>query len=218
MKTDRTTLKRLPNRGSHDRESIDAILDAGIICHVAFNIDGQPCIIPTSYVRIGDDVYIHGSAASRMLRQLSGGMPMSLAVTHLDGMVLARSGFHHSMNYRSVILYGEASLVSEAAEKKTALDALVEHLVPGRTRDARGASELELKATTVLRIPITEGSAKVRTGPPADEPEDMDLGIWAGVIPLRYETGPLETDPLLEPGIEPPDYVVGFRPPGEPRD
>ena len=218
MKTERSSLSRLPKRGSHDRQTIDAILDAGIICHVAFNLDGEPSIIPTSYVRIGDDLYIHGSAASRMLRGLSQGIALSLAVTHLDGMVLARSGFHHSMNYRSVVVYGKASLVDEPEEKRRALDALVEHLVPGRTRDARGANELELKATTVLRIPLVEGSAKIRTGPPADEPEDMDMGIWAGVIPLGYRTGPLETDPLLEDGISPPDYVRSFRPPGEPRD
>jgi nitroimidazol reductase NimA-like FMN-containing flavoprotein (pyridoxamine 5'-phosphate oxidase superfamily) len=208
--TARTTLKRLPKRGAFDRESINQILDEGFICHVGFAVDGQPFVIPTGYARAGDRLFIHGSQASRMLRTLGQGIDVCLTVTLIDGLVLARSAFHHSMNYRSVVVFGRATVVDEPEEKLAALRALSEHMIPGRWDDAREPNERELQLTTVLSLPLAEASAKVRTGPPLDDEEDYDLPIWAGVIPLRLIAGAPTPDPRLPAGIAPPSYAVDY--------
>src|SRR6201988_3667200 len=185
--TDRTQVKRLPKRGAYDRETVFKILDEGFVCHVGFAVDGQPYVIPTNYGRSGDTLYLHGSAASRMLRTLSGGVPVCVTVTHVDGLVLARSAFHHSVNYRSVVILGTARLVSEPAEKMAALRLFTEHIMRGRWGEIRQPNEQELKGTTVLALPIEEVSAKVRTGGPVDDEADYELPIWAGVLPLETE-------------------------------
>jgi len=208
--TARTRVVREPHRGAYDRELINQILDESFICHVGFVVDGQPFVIPTGYGRVGDDLYIHGSAASRMLRQLSSGIPVCVTVTLLDGLVLARSVFNHSMNYRSVVVLGTAELVSDPVEKVKALHSLSEHIVPGRWDQSRGPSEQELKATWVLRLPLTECSAKIRTGPPIDDEEDYSLPAWAGVIPLRLVAGQPIADPKLAPEIATPDNVAHY--------
>jgi|SRR5271166_5289447 len=187
--TPRTRVIREPHRGVYDRNTVNAILDEAFLCHVGFIVDGQPYVIPTSYGRAGNVLYIHGSAASRMLRNLDKGIPLCITVTLLDGLVLARSVFNHSMNYRSVVILGTATLVSDPAEKIAALRALTEHILPGRWEDARQPSEKELKVTSVLRIPIEEFSAKVRLGPPIDDEEDYSFPSWAGVIPLEMTVG-----------------------------
>ena len=210
----RTTLKRLPRRGVFDRAAVHAILDEGLVCHVGFVADGQPFVIPTTYARVEDRLYVHGSAASRMLRELSGGIPVAVTVTLLDGLVLARSAFHHSMNYRSVVVLGQATLVGDPAEKSAALEAIVEHVVPGRSRLVRGPNEKELLATSVLRLDLVEVSAKVRTGPPIDDEEDLGLDCWAGVLPLRLVPGEPVADPQLPPGRAPSPDVTGYRRPG----
>ncbi|HKM68263.1 MAG TPA: pyridoxamine 5'-phosphate oxidase family protein [Candidatus Acidoferrum sp.] len=183
--TERTQVKRLPKRGKYDRETVHAILDAGFVCHVGFSMDGQPYVIPTNYGRLGDIVYLHGSAASRMLRTLSEGVPVSVTVTHVDGLVLARSAFHHSVNYRSVVILGTARLVEDTAEKMEALRVFTEHVMKGRWDDVRQPTEQELKATTVLALPLEEVSAKIRTGGPVDDEADYTLPVWAGVLPLE---------------------------------
>lgn len=183
--TDRTQVRRLPKRGRYDRETVHQILDTGIVCHVGFNVDGQPYVIPTNYGRKDDTLYIHGSAASRMLRTLGGGIPVCVTVTHLDGLVLARSAFHHSVNYRSVVILGTAKLVEDPAQKKEALRIFTEQVMQGRWNDIRQPTEQELKATTVLAIELEEVSAKVRTGGPVDDEEDYTLPVWAGVVPLQ---------------------------------
>src|ERR1700722_3468874 len=185
--TTRTRLVREAERAVYDRAAAYRILDEGFICHVGFVVDGQPFVIPTGYGRVGDHLYIHGSAASRMLRNLDQGVSVCITVTLLDGLVLARSVFNHSMNYRSVVILGTASLVDDAAEKLAALRALSEHIIPGRWDDARQPNEKELKATSVLRLPITEFSAKVRVGPAVDDEEDYSFPTWAGVIPLEIK-------------------------------
>ena len=212
--TPRTTLKRLPSRGVFDQAAVHAILDEGLICHVGFVVDGQPFVIPTIYARVDDRVYVHGSAASRMLRSLAGGVDVCVTVTLLDGLVLARSAFHHSMNYRSVVVLGRATLVEDAGEKQTALEAVVEHVVPGRSAVVRGPSEKELLATSVLRLDLVEVSAKVRTGPPVDEEEDLGLDCWAGVLPLRLTPGPPVADPLQPGDRAPSPEVANYRRPG----
>jgi nitroimidazol reductase NimA-like FMN-containing flavoprotein (pyridoxamine 5'-phosphate oxidase superfamily) len=189
MPTARTRVVREPHRGVYDREAVNRILDEAFLCHVGFVADGQPFVIPTSYGRDGDVLYIHGSAASRMLRNLQQGIAVCVTVTLLDGLVLARSVFNHSMNYRSAVILGTATLVADAAEKIAALRALSEHIVPGRWDDARQPNEIELKATSVLRVPITEFSAKVRVGPAIDDDEDYSFPTWAGVIPLEMSVG-----------------------------
>jgi nitroimidazol reductase NimA-like FMN-containing flavoprotein (pyridoxamine 5'-phosphate oxidase superfamily) len=189
LKTPRTRLRRLPKRGAHDRPAIDAILDEALISHIGFAHDGRPAVIPTLHARLGDDVLIHGSAASRMLRALTTGIEMCLTATLIDGLVLARSAFHHSVNYRSVVLYGQAHLISEPDEKEQALEAFTERLLPGRWAEVRWPTRKELKATTVLRLPIREGSAKVRTGGPVDDEPDYALDVWAGVVPLSLVRG-----------------------------
>lgn len=185
--TPRTRVVREPQRAVYDRKTVNQILDEAFLCHVGFAVDGQPYVIPTSYGRDGDALYIHGSAASRMLRNLGEGVPVCVTVTLLDGLVLARSIFNHSMNYRSVVILGTATLVDDPAEKLAALRALSEHIVPGRWDDSRQPNEKELKATSVLRLPINEFSAKVRVGPPIDDEEDYSFPTWAGVIPLEID-------------------------------
>ncbi len=213
QQSERIRVKRIPKRGHYDRETIDAILDEGFICHVGFVADGQPFVIPTGYARIGDELYIHGSAASRMLRELSKGVEVCVTVTLLDGLVLARSAFHHSMNYRSVVILGIAELVTEADEKYNALEALTEHFVPGRWNDVRWPTELELKATSVLKLPITEASAKIRSGDPVDDDEDYSMNVWAGVLPLDLTPGKPIADKKLASDVECPDYLREYRRP-----
>src|SRR5271168_2384108 len=187
--TARTRVVREPQRAVYDREAVNQILDEAFLCHVGFVADGQPFVIPTSYGRDGDTLYIHGSAASRMLRNLDKGVPVCITVTLLDGLVLARYVFNHSMNYRSVVILGTATLVSDPQEKLAALRALSEHIIPQRWNDSRQPNEKELKATSVLCLPITEFSAKVRLGPPVDDEEDYSFPTWAGVIPLGTTVG-----------------------------
>jgi uncharacterized protein len=206
MKTRRTKLRRKPGRGSHDRATIEAILDEALISHLGFIDAGLPVVIPTLHVRVGTDVYLHGSAASRALRE-SDGAEVCLTATLVDGLVLARAVMHHSANYRSAMLFGAGEWIDDKEEKLTALEALVEKLVPGRWGDARVPTEKELRATALLRIPLEEASAKIRTGPPIDDDEDMGLPVWAGVVGLRTVPGAPEPDPLLATGIEPPAYL-----------
>ncbi len=205
--TERTTLKRLPKRGSFDREVVNAILDEGFICHVGFAAEGKPVVIPTGYVRVGEKLIIHGSQASRMLRALGQGIDVCVTVTLIDGLVLARSAFHHSMNYRSVVIFGRATLVEERAEKIAALRALSEHMIAGRWDHVRGPDERELQLTTVLSLPLIEVSAKIRTGPPVDDDEDYQLPVWAGVLPLRLASDSPIPDPLLPVDTEVPEHV-----------
>jgi uncharacterized protein len=214
-RTERTTVHRLPARAAYDRSLIHDILDEGLICHVGFIDDGRPFVIPTIHVRIDDRLYIHGSPASRMLKGLAGGGEVCITVTLVDGLILARSAFHHSMNYRSVVLFGRAVAVDDPAEKARVLQVLAEHLVPGRWRDIRVPTPGELKATSVLSIPIDEASAKVRTGPPVDDEADYSLPTWAGVLPLTIAASDPVPCPRLLPGIETPSYAKTY--PG-PRD
>ncbi|MBC7900585.1 MAG: pyridoxamine 5'-phosphate oxidase family protein [Saprospiraceae bacterium] len=209
--TKKTKIRRLPKRGVFDRDAIYKILDEAFICHVGFVIDGQPFVIPTGYARIGGDLVIHGSAASRMLRNLSGGIDVCVTVTLVDGLVLARSAFHHSMNYRSVVVLGKAVLVDDDSEKLTALEAFTEHIVPGRWTEIRWPTELELKATTVLRLPIEEASAKIRTGDPVDDEEDYAMDVWAGVIPLALRAGTPIGDKRQKKEIEVSKHVLNYR-------
>lgn len=209
--TERTTLRRLPQRAEYDREAVYRILDEGFICHVGFVVETRPFVIPTGYARVGDKLYIHGSQASRMLRTLSKGIDVCLTVTLVDGLVLARSAFHHSMNYRSVVVFGQASVVAEREEKLAALRALSEHMIPGRWDGVRGPNEQEMKATTVLSLPLEEASAKVRTGPPVDDEEDYELAVWAGVIPLCLVAGEPIADPRLPRDIEAPRYASEYK-------
>ncbi len=208
--TNRTKLKRLPKRGNFDREAVNSILDEALVCHVGFVVDGEPFVIPTSYGRIGDRLIIHGSAASRMMRNLSEGIEVCVTVTLLDGLVLARSAFHHSVNYRSVVIFGRAEKIEDAAEKEAALKALTEHLIPGRWSGTRPPNALELKATTVLTIPIEEASAKIRTGDPVDDEEDYELPFWAGILPLRMIAGEPADDGRLKDGVALPEYVSKY--------
>lgn len=202
--TERTQVKRLPKRGVYDREQVHAILDEGFICHVGFVADGQPYVIPTGYARAGEVLYIHGSAASRMLRALGQGAPLCVNVTLVDGLVLARSAFHHSMNYRSVVVLGQARLVTDDEEKMEALGHFTNHIVAGRWDQVRLPTEQELKSTTVLALPLDEVSAKVRTGGPIDDEEDYSLPVWAGVLPMHPQFGQPVPDPRLHPDAPPP--------------
>ena len=209
--TERTKLKRLPKRGHFDRETVYGILDEGFICHVGFAPEGQPFVIPTGYARHSDTLYIHGSAASRMLRTLSTGLDVCVTVTIIDGLVLARSAFHHSMNYRSVVIFGRATLVEEREEKMAALLALSEHIIRGRWAEVREPTEVEMKQTTVLSLPLVEASAKIRTGPPLDDEEDYEMNVWAGVVPLRLMAGEPINDPRLIDGVEVPGYAREYK-------
>jgi len=213
-RTDRSTLRRLPNRGVQERALIHAILDEGLICHVGFVVDGQPFVIPTIHVRLGDHLYFHGSPASRMLKALDQGVEVCVTVTLVDGLVLARSAFHHSMNYRSVMLFGTARAVESAEDKMEILQALTEHLIRGRWQEVRSPTPGELKGTLVLSLPIAEASAKVRTGPPVDDEQDYDLPVWAGVLPLRVTAGEPVADPRLRPEVELPSRVARYPGPG----
>ena len=209
--TERTQVRRLPARGAYDSETVFRILDEGIFCHVGFVADGQPFVIPTGYARVGETLYIHGSAASRMLRTLAGGVQVCVTVTLLDGLVLARSAFHHSMNYRSVVILGRATLVDDPEEKMKALTAFTNHIVHGRWADVRQPTEAELKATTVLALPLAEVSAKIRTGPPKDDEADYSLPIWAGVVPLKIVPDAPLPDPALKQPLEPPAYAKNYK-------
>jgi nitroimidazol reductase NimA-like FMN-containing flavoprotein (pyridoxamine 5'-phosphate oxidase superfamily) len=206
--TERTELRRYPNRGSHEPEVIHRILDEAFLAHVGFQLDGQPFVIPTLFGRDGDTLYLHGSAASRMLRELETGLPACVAVTLVDGMVLARSAFHHSMNYRSVCAFGTARKLLNAEQKERALRIISEHVIAGRWQEIRQPTERELEATAVLEFTIEEASAKIRQGPPLDDEEDYELPIWAGVLPLRLATEEAIPDPRLPAEIETPDYLL----------
>ncbi len=215
--SDRVRLRRKRERGSYDREVIDAILDEALIAHLGIvDEHGQPFVIPTLHARSGDVVYCHGSSASRTLRALAAGAPACLTVSLIDGLVLARAAMHHSANYRSAMLIGRARVVDDPEEKRAALRAVVEHIVPGRWDDVRAPSENELSATAVLALPIDEASAKVRRGGPVDDEEDYALRAWAGVIPLTSQAHTPEPDPRLREGIAPPAYVTGYRRPAGP--
>ena len=211
--TERTTLRRRPQRASYEQSTVEAILDEALFCHVGFVVNDQPYVIPTIHARVGARLYIHGSAASRMLRSVGAGIPVCVTVTLLDGLVLARSAFHHSMNYRSAVILGTAVEVIDEAEKLEALRAVVEHVVPQRWDDVRWPTAQELKATRVLSVPLAEVSAKIRTGPPIDDEEDYQLGCWAGEIPVRLVPQALIPDPRLAATIVPPAYVQGYRRP-----
>lgn len=208
--TERTRLRRLPKRGAFDRDTVNSILDEAFICHIGFTVDGQPYVIPTAFGRVDDVLYIHGSSASRMLRTLSTGVDMCFTATLIDGLVLARSAFHHSINYRSVVVLGKATLVNDAEEKNLALEAITNHIVPGRWEDVRWPTELELKATSVLMLQIEEASAKLRTGPPVDDEEDYSMNIWAGILPVELKTGDPIDDERLDNGAIPPDNITNY--------
>ena len=205
--TERTQVRRLPKRAVYDREAVYRILDEGLVCHIGFIADGRPVVIPTGYGRKDDTLYIHGSAASRMLRALGQGVEVCVAVTLLDGLVLARSAFHHSMNYRSVVIFGTASKIEDPGAKLEALRVFTEHVAPGRWDEIRRPSEKELQVTTVLALPLEEVSAKVRTGPPLDDEEDYAWPVWAGVLPLGIQVGQPLPDNRLPAGIDVPEYV-----------
>jgi nitroimidazol reductase NimA-like FMN-containing flavoprotein (pyridoxamine 5'-phosphate oxidase superfamily) len=209
----RTTLHRYAHRAAYDRETVDAILDEGIVCHVGVTTDqGFPVVIPLAYGRVGDNVYLHGSAASRLFRRSrQEGIEICMTVTFVDGVVVARSTYNTDINYRSVVIIGSACEVRDLDEKRLGLDAMVEHIIPGRTLDARAPTEKELRATMLLKLPLAESSAKVRTGFPLDEEEDYELAVWAGVVPLTVRVEPPLADPALRIALEPPDYVTGYR-------
>jgi nitroimidazol reductase NimA-like FMN-containing flavoprotein (pyridoxamine 5'-phosphate oxidase superfamily) len=207
----RTTVRQRPQRGVYDRRVINQILDEGLVCHLGFSVEEQPYVLPTIYARDGDRLLVHGSVASRMLRRMSSAINVCATVTLVDGLVLARSAFHHSMNYRSVVILGKAIEICDQASKIAAMRALVEHVVPGRWDDVRSPSDAEMRATTVLALPLDESSAKVRTGPPLDDSEDYAIDTWAGVLPLSLEAHTAQADPQLPPGIEAPPYVSFYR-------
>jgi nitroimidazol reductase NimA-like FMN-containing flavoprotein (pyridoxamine 5'-phosphate oxidase superfamily) len=208
--TERTTVKRLPARGSYDRKVVHQILDEGLVCHLGFVVDGRPFVIPTIHVRVDETIYVHGSPASRMLRTLEQGVPACVTVTHVDGLVLARSAFHHSMNYRSVVVLGTATVVNENDTKLEVLHALTDHLIRGRWEEIRHPSPDELRRTLVLAIPIEEASAKIRTGPPLDDDEDYALPVWAGVLPLKITPSDPIADPRLAPETAAPPYAARY--------
>jgi nitroimidazol reductase NimA-like FMN-containing flavoprotein (pyridoxamine 5'-phosphate oxidase superfamily) len=208
--TTRTRVVREPHRGVYDREEVYRILDEAFLCHVGFAVDGQPFVIPTSFGRKDANLYIHGSAASRMLRQMKEGVSVCITVTLLDGLVLARSVFNHSMNYRSVVILGKAILVDDPKEKLEGLKVLSDHILPGRWDDSRQPNEQELKATSLFRVPIEEFSAKVRTGPPIDDVEDMNFPTWAGVVPIELKAGTAVNDQQLDPKQEVPEYARNY--------
>ena len=209
--TERTRVVREPHRGVYDREEIYKILDGGIVCHVGFTTDAQPFVIPTLYARVGDAIYFHGSAASRMLRGAAAGVPVCVTVTLTDGLVLARSVFNHSMNYRSVVALGKATLVDAPTEKFEALRAFTEKILPGRWIDARQPNEKELKATSIMKLPLAEISAKIRSGPVQDDEEDYTLPVWAGIVPLHLQAEAPLRDERCDPAIPTPAYAANYR-------
>ncbi len=208
--TERSTIHRLPSRGIYDKAKVYEVLDQGILAHVGFATKNGPVVIPMGYARRADSVILHGSAKSRLLTYLSQGADVCITVTLVDGLVLARSTFHHSMNYRSVVVFGHSQVITEPSEKDAALEHLVEHLVPGRGADARGADEGELAATLVVEVPISDASLKMRTGPPVDETRDLEIDIWAGVLPLRLETGELIADEHTPADKPVPGYLLDY--------
>lgn len=210
IKTAKSRIKRLPKRGNYDRETIYRIIDEALICHIGFTMDCEPYVIPTAITRLGNDIYIHGSRVSRMLKHLAQGKAACIVVTHLDGLVLARSGFHHSMNYRSVVVYGNGMPVT-GPDKRSILDTFVERLIPGRLADIRPISSKELSATTVIKYELNEVSAKIRSGPPVDDMEDYVLPIWAGELPLILKTGAPVTDPDMKMDVQTPTYVTNYK-------
>jgi nitroimidazol reductase NimA-like FMN-containing flavoprotein (pyridoxamine 5'-phosphate oxidase superfamily) len=209
--TERTQLRRLPARGSHDLETIDQILDAAFLAHIGFCVNGQPFVIPTNFGREGDTLYIHGSAASRLLRELSAGVPACVTVTHVDGLVLARSAFHHSINYRSVVAFGTARKIEDPEKKMHGLRVISEHLIRGRWDEVREPNEKEMKQTSVLEFEIEEASAKVRTGGPVDDEEDYALPVWAGVLPLSLRASAPMADERLADSATVPDYLARYK-------
>lgn len=207
-KTDRTTITRLPKRGSYDKDTVYAILDDALVCTVAFVLDRQPFQIPTGFCRINDELYIHGSVGSFYMRELAEKkLPVSIGVTHIDGLVLARSAFHHSVNYRSVVIFSKTELVTDKTELYHALEVFTNKMQPGRWNDIRQPNDSEWKKTMLLKFKIQEASAKIRTGEPKDDEEDYELNIWAGVVPLKVERKPLIADPKLKSGVDVPDYL-----------
>lgn len=209
--TDRTAVRRMPERGHYDRELIHAIIDEALICHVGFVAGGKPVVIPTIHARVGETLYVHGSQGSRMLRALRQGADVCITVTLLDGLVLARSAFHHSMNYRSVVVFGAAREVTDPAERLLALDAIVEHVAHGRSKDARKPNDVELRKTMVIAVPLKEASAKMRAAGVGDDEEDYALPVWAGVLPMRLTPGAPEADSRLVQGVEVPEYVKNYK-------
>lgn len=210
-KTSRNTVKRMPARGQYDREIIYPIIDSALICHVGFVQDGQPFVIPTIHARHGDSIFLHGAKASRMLKHIASGEPVCITVTHVDGLVLARSVFHHSMNYRSATVFGRGQLIEDEAEKMATLAVITEHLMPGRWDDARQPTPLEMNATTVVEVFIESASAKMRNGPPSDDEEDYALPVWAGVLPLATQWLTPVNDEKLREGIALPAYLQAAR-------
>ena len=213
----RTNVRRHRERGTYDRSVLNAILDEGLVCHVGFNDGDTTYVLPTGYARVDDVLYVHGASANHMLGVLARETQACVTVTLLDGLVLARASFHHSMNYRSAVIFSTGTKIDDPAEKLQALNAIVEHIVPGRTSDARPPTVEELRATLVVRLPIEEFSAKVRQGPPIDDDADHDLPVWAGVIPLQLESGPAITDPGLIAGLAIPPYAAHYLARGKPR-
>lgn len=208
--TAKTKIKRLNKRAHYDRQSTYAVLDAGIVAHVGYVFDGHPYVTSTSYWREGDRLFWHGSSASRMLKTVRGGVPVCVNVSLIDGLVLARSGFHHSVNYRAVMMFGQAEAVTDEAEKLKTLEAFTERLFPGRWAEIRPVTKQELKATMVLSMPIEEAATKIRTGPPVDDEPDYELDVWAGVLPLKVVAGEPVADPRLKAGVPLPDYLRGY--------
>jgi uncharacterized protein len=209
----RSQIKRLAKRGDYSLETLHSILDEGFVCHVGFVVDGQPFVIPTGYGRQGDMLYLHGSSLSRMLHALAEGIDVCVTVTHLDGLVMARSAFHHSMNYRSAVIFGKARLIAAREQKLLALRAISDQIAPGRWEEVRQPKENELKATLVVGLQIQEASSKVRSGPPIDDEDDYALDVWAGVLPMSLKTDKPVDDPRLKPGIKPPDYLTHYKRP-----
>ena len=209
--TSRTQIRRLPNRGRYDVATIRAILDEAFLCHVAVDLGSGPVIIPMAFGRVDDDIYLHGAAGNAMLRAIARGSELCVAVTLTDGLVLARSAFHHSMNYRSVVVFGTGVQVDDVDEKRRAVDAIVDHVIAGRSADARPPTDSELRATLVVRIPISEASAKVRTGGPIDDEEDLALPIWGGLIPLRTVADSPIAEPDVPAGVPTPAYAIDYR-------
>ena len=210
-KTERNQVRRMAKRGKYDKDSVYRILDEGSLCHIGFVADGQPFVIPTLFARLDDAIYVHGSQISRMLKTLSQGIELCLSVTLVDGLVLARSAFHHSMNYRSVVIFGRATIIEDKETKVAALFAFSEHVIAGRWAEVREPTQNELTATTVLSLELAEASAKVRGGPPLDDEEDYSLPVWAGVIPLHLAAGEPIKDPRLPADIETPSYTLNYK-------
>ncbi len=206
----RVRVRRMAERGHYERSTINSILDEALVCHVGFADGGGSLVIPTAYARVGGQLYLHGAAGNAALRALASGAPACVTVTLIDGLVLARAAFHHSLNYRSVVIVGGACEVADIEEKRTAVSAIVEHIVPGRSADARPPTDAELRATRVIRMPITESSAKVRTGGPKDDLEDVGLPVWAGEVPLRLVAGAPIADMDVPPTLSPPEYVTAY--------